>query len=101
MLDFRRVERSSSCGGPGSRGARSSPVSGRAVDFHEGDKIGEEALKEVAKRLKTERESGMTQRSNALICCTTFGEFVREHLGELDLFKTVLADSRAVARVLT
>jgi Swt1-like HEPN len=54
----------------------------------------------VAKRLKTEKESGMTQRSSALIDYTTFGELSVIIGANWDLFKTVLTDQRAVTRVL-
>jgi hypothetical protein len=63
-------------------------------------KVPQEVQQEVAKRLKTEKESGMTQRSTALIDYTTFGELAVIVSAHWDLFKTVLTDQRAVSRVL-
>jgi hypothetical protein len=69
-------------------------------DWWNSGKVPQEVQQEVAKRLKTEKESGMTQRSTELIDYTTFGELSVIISANWDLFKTVLTDQRAVARVL-
>lgn len=69
-------------------------------DWWNSGKVPQEVQQEVAKRLKTEKESGMTQRSTDLIDYTTFGELSVIISAHWDLFKTVLTDQRAVARVL-
>jgi hypothetical protein len=71
------------------------------ADWWNSGKVPQEVAQEVAKRLKTEKESGMTQRSTALIDYTTFGELSVIISANWDLFKTVLADQRAVARVMS
>jgi HEPN superfamily Swt1-like protein len=71
------------------------------ADWWNSGKVPQEVHQEVAKRLKTEKESGMTQRSTALIDYTTFGELSVIISANWDLFKTVLTDQRAVARVLS
>jgi Swt1-like HEPN len=70
------------------------------TDWWNKGKVPQEVHQEVAKRLKTEKESGMTQRSTSLIDYTTFGELSVIISANWDLFKTVLTDQRAVARVL-
>jgi hypothetical protein len=69
-------------------------------DWWNSGKVPQEVQQEVAKCLKTEKESGMTQRSTELIDYTTFGELSVIISANWDLFKTVLTDQRAVARVL-
>jgi hypothetical protein len=63
-------------------------------------RVPQEVQQEVNKRLKTEKESGMTQRSTELTDYTTFGELSVIISANWDHFKTVLYDQRAVARVL-
>jgi len=63
-------------------------------------KVPPDVQQEVDKRLKTEKGTGMTQRSTALIDYTTFGELSVIISANWDHFKTVLSDQRAVARVL-
>jgi hypothetical protein len=70
------------------------------ADWWNKGKVPQDVAQEVAKRLKTEKESGMTQRSTALSDYTTFGELSVIISANWDLFKTVLTDQRAVARVL-
>src|SRR6266850_622985 len=74
---------------------------GIGLDWWNTGKVPQEIQQEVAKRLKTEKESGMTQRSTTLIDYTTFGELSVIISANWDLFKTVLADQRAVARVMS
>jgi HEPN superfamily Swt1-like protein len=70
------------------------------ADWWNNAKVPQEVHQEVAKRLKTEKESGMTQRSTALIDYTTFGELSGIISANWDLFNTVLTDQQAVIRVL-
>jgi hypothetical protein len=69
-------------------------------DWWNSGKVPQQVQQEVNKRLNTEKESGMTQRSTALIDYTTFGELSVIISSNWDDFKTVLYDQRAVARVL-
>jgi hypothetical protein len=69
-------------------------------DWWNSGKVPEGVHKAVADRLKTEIESGMTQRSEQLIDYTTFGELSVIITANWDLFKTVLTDQRAVTRVM-
>jgi hypothetical protein len=73
---------------------------GIGLDWWNTGKVPQEIQQEVAKQLKTEKESGMTQRSTALIDYTTFGELAVIISAHSDLFKPVLTDQRAVSRVL-
>src|SRR5687767_9017799 len=68
------------------------------ADWWNSGKVPEGVHKAVADRLKTEIESGMTQRSEDLIDYTTFGELSVIITANWDLFKTVLTDQRAVTR---
>jgi hypothetical protein len=71
------------------------------ADWWTSGKVPPDVSQEVARRLKTEKESGITQRSTDLIDYTTFGELSVIISANWDLFKTVLTDPRAVARVLS
>jgi Swt1-like HEPN len=70
------------------------------ADWWNSGKVPPDVQQEVNKRLKTEKESGMTQRSTDLIDYTTFGELSVIISANWDFFKTVLTEQRAVARVL-
>lgn len=70
------------------------------TDWWNSGKIPSEIHKEVATRVQREAESGMTQRSDALLDYTNFGELSVIITSNWDLFKTVLSNQRAVTRVL-
>jgi len=71
------------------------------ADWWNSGKVPQAVTQEVTKRLTTEKESGMTQRSTELIDYTTFGELSVIISANWDLFKTVLTDQRAMSRVMS
>jgi len=71
------------------------------ADWWNSGKVPPDVQQEVNKRLRTEKESGMTQRSTELIDYTTFGELSVIISANWDLFKTVLTDQRAMSRVMS
>lgn len=71
------------------------------ADWWNSGKVPQEVQQEVNRRLKAEKESGMTQRSTELIDYTTFGELSVIISANWDLFTTVLTDQRAMSRVMT
>src|SRR6266700_1883131 len=71
------------------------------VDWWNSGKIPSDIHKEVAARVQREVESGMTQRSDALLDYTNFGELSVIITSNWDLFKTVLTNQRAVTRVMS
>jgi hypothetical protein len=70
-------------------------------DWWNSGKIPPQIHKEVAERVQREAESGMTQRSDALLDYTNFGELSVIITSNWDLFKTVLSNQRAVTRVMS
>lgn len=70
-------------------------------DWWNSGKIPPEIHKQVADRLQRELESGMTQRSDALLDYTNFGELSVIITSNWDLFSTVLTNQRAVTRVMS
>ena len=69
-------------------------------DWWNSGKVPPEIHKEVAARVQREAETGMTQRSDALLDNTNFGELSVIITSNWDLFKTVLTNQRAVIRVM-
>ena len=71
------------------------------TDWWNSGKVPPDIHKEVAARVQREAESGITQRSDALLDYTTFGELSVIITSNWDLFKTVLTNQRAVTRVMS
>ena len=71
------------------------------VDWWNSGKIPAEIHKEVSTRVQREAESGITQRSDALLDYTNFGELSVLITSNWDLFKTILTNQRAVTRVMS
>ena len=70
------------------------------ADWWNSGKIPPQIHKEVAERVQREIESGMTQRSDALLDYTNFGELSTIITSNWDFFKTILSNQRAVTRVM-
>ena len=71
------------------------------ADWWNSGKVPQEIHNEVATRVQREAESGITQRSDALLDYTNFGELSVIITSNWDLFKTVLTNQRAVTRVMS
>ncbi len=71
------------------------------VDWWNNGKIPTDIHKEVATRVQREAESGITQRSDALLDYTNFGELSVIITSNWDLFKTIFTNQRAVTRVMS
>lgn len=71
------------------------------ADWWNSGKVPPDIHKEVATRVQREAESGITQRSDALLDYTNFGELSIIITSNWDLFKTVLTNQRAVTRVMS
>jgi hypothetical protein len=72
----------------------------QGADWWNSGKVPQGIHQAAAQRLKTEVESGMTQRSQKLIDYTTFGELSVIITANWDLFSTVLKNQPAVTRVM-
>src|SRR5258708_36369771 len=70
------------------------------ADWWNSGKVPQAIHGEVNTRVQREAESGMTQRSDALLDYTNFGELSVIITSNCDLFKTVLTNHRAVTRVM-
>jgi hypothetical protein len=73
----------------------------KGVDWWNSGKIPTEIHKEVTTRVQREAESGITQRSDALLDYTNFGELSVIITSNWDLFNTILTNQRAVTRVMS
>ena len=71
------------------------------ADWWNNGKIPTDIHKEVATRVQREAESDTTQRSDALLDYTNFGELSVIITSNWDLFKTIFTNQRAVTHVMS